>query len=1128
MKKKIFCILVGVCMIFVTVFANLNNNASHAATAPCVEYTGNNVEGQNYAQWSSPVYSYMTTCTNGNYMLVEKIYNSSTISVQYFDTSFNFLSNKEVALELPLFGAFYETDSNYYLLTGQNNTVCDDSAEVFRVTKYDKSWNKIAHCSLFGANTTYPFDAGSARMATVGDYLLIRTAHEMYSGHQANVTIQVKMSTMKVTDSYTQVMNSNYGYVSHSFNQFIQIENNKIVAVDHGDAHPRSIILLKYPTDVTSGTFTPTYSNPCVNTDLLTFTGTSGANYTGASIGAFEISDTAYLVAGNQDINTTTLSSTGYYEGRNIFVVSMNKSTGAVTYNKITNYTAGNEITSTPHMTKIGTNSYILLWHKGDNVYYTKLDGNGNKVGSIYSVAGNLSDCKPILSSGKLIWYVRDESNTTFYSINTSTMASTVKNVITGHNYQYGTTVTDGTISKTCAKCGDSTTVTVPTSYSCYWKLSTASGPYYSYYSSRYNVGDTVLCWPYMNGTYQMTEMEAFSSNEDVITISKSGTDFAINCVGTGLAKITIRPKYNPSLTKEYIFRVGAEGAININNATFSTPVDKTYTGYNQTQSMTITYDGFELNANDYTITYANNKDVGTATMTITGKGLFSGTKVMTYKIKPIDISGYSITLGKTSYTADGTPKTPSVTVRNASGNYFSSSYYDVKYENNINPGTAKVTVTGKGNYSGSIVAYFTIESNSSGGSGNAGGDTGNTGGNTGNTGGNTGNTGGNTGGTTGGGNSGGDAGTAIPFVAPDIKVSYRTHIQTFGWEGDEDNIKTWKSNGTMSGTSGLAKRLEGINIVVAPTTTCEDLDLGIQYTTHCQSYGWLPWSADGDMNGTEGEAKRLEAIMIQLTGEHKDLYDVYYRVHAQSYGWLGWAKNGEPAGTAGYAKRLEGIQIVVVKKGENFDRTMEDITSKTDSPFEAKAGNSPIVNYPATSNTKPVVPGADDVNVAYRTHVQSFGWQGWKYNGQMSGTSGLAKRLEGIEINLTNKDYDGGIAYATHVQTYGWQGADLNKPSTWKHDGEMAGTSGEAKRLEAICITLTGEMAEHYDIYYRVHAQSYGWLGWAKNGNPAGTAGYAKRLEGIQIVIVPKDSGVPESTYMGVTSVTTNSYVEK
>ena len=364
-------------------------------------------------------------------------------------------------------------------------------------------------------------------------------------------------------------------------------------------------------------------------------------------------------------------------------------------------------------------------------------------------------------------------------------------------------------------------------------------------------------------------------------------------------------------------------------------------------------------------------------------------------------------------------------------------------------------------------------------------------------------------------------------FDAPKINVSYRTHIQSFGWEADVDKVSAWKKNGAMSGTSGKAKRLEGINIVVNPASSSDKVDLGIQYTTHCQSYGWLPWSADGDMNGTEGEAKRLEAIMIKLSGADKDDYDVYYRVHAQSYGWLDWAKNGEPSGTAGYAKRLEGIQIVVVRKGESFDHNMGGIKSTNAKAYIAQSGSSPIVNYPSTSNTNPVVPGVDTPNVMYRTHVQSFGWQGWKYNGQMSGTSGLAKRLEGININLTNQPYEGSIVYTTHVQTYGWQG-DVKKPSTWKKDGQMSGTSGEAKRLEAICIDLTGEMGEKYDVYYRVHAQSFGWLGWAKNGEESGTAGYAKRLEGIQIVLVPAGGPAPADNYGGITSQDSRPYIQK
>ena len=346
----------------------------------------------------------------------------------------------------------------------------------------------------------------------------------------------------------------------------------------------------------------------------------------------------------------------------------------------------------------------------------------------------------------------------------------------------------------------------------------------------------------------------------------------------------------------------------------------------------------------------------------------------------------------------------------------------------------------------------------------------------------------------------------------PDVTIRYTTHVQTYGWQGDENNANKWFANGKMAGTSGKAKRLEGIKIRVYGNDS-----LGIQYTTHCQSYGWLPWSANGEMNGTEGEAKRLEAIKIQLTGVDKEKYDVYYRVHAQSYGWLAWAANGAPAGTAGLAKRLEAIQIVIVKKGESFDHAIGNIQSARGEAYIASS----------TANANPVVTGENNVNVEYRTHVQSFGWQGWKYNGVMSGTSGKAKRLEEINIKLTNKPYSGSIVYTTHVQSLGWQGNE-NNVNTWFRDGQMAGTSGRAKRLEAIRIALTGEMAEHYDVYYRVHAQTYGWLAWAKNGEAAGTAGLSKRLEGIQIVLVPKGGAAPANNYGGVVTTNKQTYIKK
>jgi len=146
---------------------------------------------------------------------------------------------------------------------------------------------------------------------------------------------------------------------------------------------------------------------------------------------------------------------------------------------------------------------------------------------------------------------------------------------------------------------------------------------------------------------------------------------------------------------------------------------------------------------------------------------------------------------------------------------------------------------------------------------------------------------------------------TDRPYVSPGM-VSYRTHVQSYGWQS---NV----SDGAVSGTSGESKRLEGIEI-----SDMTGESGSIRYQVHCQTYGWMDWVSDGKMAGTTGESKRLEGIRIELTGELAEKYDVYYRVHCQTYGWLDWAKNGEASGSEGLAKRLEAIQIVYVQKGGN------------------------------------------------------------------------------------------------------------------------------------------------------------------------------------------------------------------
>ncbi|MCD8109541.1 MAG: family 78 glycoside hydrolase catalytic domain [Clostridiales bacterium] len=142
--------------------------------------------------------------------------------------------------------------------------------------------------------------------------------------------------------------------------------------------------------------------------------------------------------------------------------------------------------------------------------------------------------------------------------------------------------------------------------------------------------------------------------------------------------------------------------------------------------------------------------------------------------------------------------------------------------------------------------------------------------------------------------------------------------------------------------------------------------------------------------------------------------------------------------------------------------------------------------NYADTSELK------QNENVVYRTYGTS--WGSYETDGNLSGSTGDSQALYRLRVIL-NTQTSGGIRYSTHVSTYGWR--------DWCYNGEVDSVTD--KMIQAVKIELTGSAADTWDIYYRVHCQTYGWLDWAKNGEAAGTAGLSKRLEAIEIVLVPK-----------------------
>lgn len=145
----------------------------------------------------------------------------------------------------------------------------------------------------------------------------------------------------------------------------------------------------------------------------------------------------------------------------------------------------------------------------------------------------------------------------------------------------------------------------------------------------------------------------------------------------------------------------------------------------------------------------------------------------------------------------------------------------------------------------------------------------------------------------------------------------------------------------------------------------------------------------------------------------------------------------------------------------------------------------------------------ATSPKLTYQTHVQTIGWQPSTAEGEIAGTTGQNKRIEGIKISLNDTGISGNIEYSSHVQRQGWQ--------SYVKNGEVSGTTGQSLRVEAIRIRLTGELSQKYDIYYRVHSAFFGWLGWTKNNSEAGTSGVGYPMEAIQIRMVEKNEKGPE-----------------
>ena len=189
----------------------------------------------------------------------------------------------------------------------------------------------------------------------------------------------------------------------------------------------------------------------------------------------------------------------------------------------------------------------------------------------------------------------------------------------------------------------------------------------------------------------------------------KKDTDYTLsysNNTNAGTATITITGKGNFTGTTSKTFSISARAMSDTSVTNISS---QTYTGNGISPLPTITYNNKTLKKDtDYTLSYSDNINAGTATITITGKGNFTGTTSKTFSISARAMSDTSVTnISSQTYTGNGISPLPTITYNNKT--LKKDTDYTLSYSDNINAGTATITITGKGNFTGMTSTTFII-----------------------------------------------------------------------------------------------------------------------------------------------------------------------------------------------------------------------------------------------------------------------------------------------------------------------------------------------------------------------------------------------------------------------------------
>ena len=590
-------------------------------------------------------------------------------------TSFTTVSGKTYT-SMTNFTVNYSNNTNCGTATvtikGKNANFTGNAVGTFTVTKKSINgavFSNITACTFTGSEQkpTATVKIGTTTLAANADYEL---------SYKNNINAGTGTITATGKGNYSGSSKTTFTIAARAISS-CKAEYSKEMVYTGSEVKP-SVKLTYGSYELKAGTdYTVSYSNNINETDSASIRITGNGNFSGTQTCTFKITKIV------TNINDSSISIASIrdqeYQGGQAIIPKLRITRDGVTLVEGESYT----VTVTNNKT-VGSTATITI--QGIGAY------TGTRTLTFKIVAADITGAEVVLvqrsyeytgaaftpavvslttTGGKRITNLSEFSVS--YSGNTNVGTATVTVTGTGSNYK-GTTT--GTFAITRKSLNDSLVMNVGT---------------VTYTGSALSPDITVT----FNGktlTKGKDYAAAFTNN--------------INA-GTAKAKITGLGNYDGTVEKTFTilpFDINNGGFIMVTGSPY------TYTGGELKPGFTVMISGRSLAAANYDVAYSNNVNVGTATITVTGKGNYKGTITEKFTIQAKPLKDASVTYANLmSYT--GKQVCPEVKVMDGAVELKQNVDYDVSYQNNTEVTTsARIRITGKGNYTGTIDRYFSIQ----------------------------------------------------------------------------------------------------------------------------------------------------------------------------------------------------------------------------------------------------------------------------------------------------------------------------------------------------------------------------------------------------------------------------------